>query len=107
MILLECPETGEQHLVRNAVGYKGWKLVSRAAPRPEESHCHWCPESEAWVVDAEAKQRADRLAAMRDPEALLSAFDTLTEQNAELRSIVDILKEEIAALKAAITGEVT
>ena len=92
MILLECPETGERHLVRNAVGYKGWKLVSRSAPRPEDDHCHWCCESEAWVVDAEAKQRADRLAAMRDPEALLSIIDTLIE--------------EVAALKAAIAGEV-
>jgi hypothetical protein len=91
MILLECPETGEQHLVRNAVGYAGWKLISRSAPRPDEDHCHWCSESEAWVVDAEAKQRSDRLAAMRDPEALLSIIDNLTN--------------EIAALKAVITGE--
>lgn len=77
MILLECPETGERHLVRNAVGYKGWKLVSRSAPRPEDDHCHWCCESEAWVVDAAAEARAEMVSAIRDPDALLGIIEDL------------------------------
>jgi|GEM_PF-6871461 len=78
MILLECPDTGERQLVRNAVGYRGWKLVSRKAPLPPADHCDWCCDGQKWKADEAAQERAARVAAMRDPEALLAIIDDLT-----------------------------
>lgn len=86
MILLEHPETGERALVRNAVGYKGWKLVDRKAPLPTESHADWCPVNRRWVTDAEAQAKAASLAAMRDPEALLAIIEDLTARIAALET---------------------
>lgn len=77
MILLECPETGERQLVRNAVGYGGWKLISRKAPAPPGDHCEWCCESGQWKPDAGRADREARLAAMRDPEMLLAIIERL------------------------------
>jgi hypothetical protein len=86
MILLECPETGERQLVRNAVGYRGWKLISRKAPLPPADHCSWCCEAAKWTADEEAQARAARLAAMRDPEALLAIIEDLTARIAALEA---------------------
>lgn len=77
MILIECPQTGERQLVRNAAGYKGWRLISRKAPRPSEDHCDWCSESGRWMPRPEDQARAAKLAAMRDPEALLDMIERL------------------------------
>lgn len=86
MILLECPETGERQLVRNAVGYRGWKLISRKAPLPPADHCNWCCDAAKWEPQAEAQERAARLAAMRDPEALLAIIEDLAAQIAALKA---------------------
>lgn len=89
MILLECPETGERHLVRNANGYRGWKLVARKAPLPPGDHCDWCCESGRWVPRTEDQDRALRLAAMRDPEALLAIIEDLGAQIDALRTALN------------------
>lgn len=86
MILLECPETGERQLVRNAAGYKGWRLISRKAPRPSEDHCDWCGDTGRWKPRAEDQDRSARLAAVRNPEALLAIIDDLTAQIAALHA---------------------
>ncbi len=86
MILLECPQTGERQLVRNAVGYGGWKLISRKAPLPPADHCNWCCETGKWKADEEAQARAARVATMRDPEALLAIIEDLTARIAALEA---------------------
>lgn len=90
MILLECPETGERQLVRNAVGYAGWKLVSRNAPRPAEDNCNWCSEEQKWKADSSAQEKAARIAALKNEETLLDIIDRLESRIASLEAICGV-----------------
>ena len=77
MILLECPETGEQCLVESAEGYPGWRVVDENVPPPPNAHCRWVEHEQRWRTDPEQGLRAENLAAMRDPEALLTIIESL------------------------------
>lgn len=86
MILLECPETGERCLVESAEGYPGWLVLSEDAPPQPDDHCDWCCDKKGWKENRAAKARAAKLAALRDPEALLDLIDNLTARIAALES---------------------
>lgn len=86
MILLECPDTGEQCLVESAEGYPGWRVVDENVPPPIDQHYAWCERDRRWKADPEGRLRAENLAAMRDPDALLSIIEDLMARIAALET---------------------
>lgn len=89
MILIQCPCTGDRCLVESADGYEGWTVLCDDAPLPTADHCVWCCDDNEWKPDALAQARAEKLAAMRDPEALLAIIDDLTARIAALETASD------------------
>lgn len=84
MNLIECPKTGERCLVESLEGYDGWAVLSEDVSPPPSAHCDWCCETKRWVEDEEAKARAARRAAIRDPEQLLEIIENLEARVAAL-----------------------
>ena len=86
MILIECPDTGEQCLVESAEGYPGWLVIAENVEPPLDQHYRWCKFDHCWKADPERRLRAENLAGIRDPEVLLAIIEDLLARVATLEA---------------------
>lgn len=71
MILIESPDGTEKCLVESLDGYDGWTVIAKGIDKPEP-HCYWCEDAQGWKLDEAARDKAELLAKVRDPEQLAS-----------------------------------
>lgn len=88
MMLLECPETGQQCLVESAGGYPGWGVVGSDVPPPPGDFFRWVPHERRWRADPAQRVRAENRAAIRDPDVLLTIIEGLLAE-------IEALKERL------------
>lgn len=69
MILIQSPDGKDKCLVASLEGYYGWTVLSNPAEPPAPFH-FWCEQEDRWKLDEEARDRAELLAKVRDPEQL-------------------------------------